>query len=136
MFSYLCVIFWQVRNTFEQRVQTTIDAQRVSNPNVNVDQIRNSVWNQVVRETILNNQYNNLGLEVTSTELFDIVQGDNPYPAIVNSFKTEDGQFNRRGLLQYLKEDKNNDETGGALERWLKFEKDLLKERQNNKYNA
>tara|TARA_B100000513_G_scaffold186309_1_gene107956 strand:- start:301 stop:2346 length:2046 start_codon:yes stop_codon:yes gene_type:complete len=123
-------------NTFEQRVQTTIDAQRVSNPNVNVDQIRNSVWNQVVRETILNNQYNNLGLEVTSTELFDIVQGDNPYPAIVNSFKTEDGQFNRRGLLQYLKEDINNDETGGALERWLKFEKDLLKERQNNKYNA
>ncbi len=123
-------------NTFAQRVQTTIDAQRVSNPNVNVDQIRNSVWNQVVRETILNNQYNNLGLEVTSTELFDIVQGDNPYPAIVNSFKTEDGQFNRRGLLQYLKEDINNDETGGALERWLKFEKDLLKERQNNKYNA
>ena len=123
-------------NTFAQRVQTTIDAQRVSNPNVNVDQIRNSVWNQVVRETILNNQYNKLGLEVTSTELFDIVQGDNPYPAIVNSFKTEDGQFNRRGLLQYLKEDINNDETGGALERWLKFEKDLLKERQNNKYNA
>ena len=123
-------------NAFEQRVQKTLDAQRVSNPNVNIDQIRNSVWNQVVRETILNNQYNNLGLEVTSTELFDIVQGDNPYPAIVNSFKTEDGQFNRRGLLQYLKEDINNDETGGALERWLKFEKDLLKERQNNKYNA
>ena len=71
-------------NTFEQRVQTTIDAQRVSNPNVNVDQIRNSVWNQVVRETILNNQYNNLGLEVTSTELFDIVQGDNPYLSLIH----------------------------------------------------
>ncbi|MFL2569309.1 MAG: peptidylprolyl isomerase [Flavobacteriales bacterium] len=124
-------------NTFEQRVQTTIDAQRVSNPNVNIDQIRNSVWNQVVRETILNNQYNNLGLEVSSSELFDMVQGDNPYPTVKQSFTNpETGQFDRARLLQFLKEDINNDETGQAMQQWLNFEEAIRKERQNNKYNA
>ena len=48
--------------------------------------------------------------------------GDNPYPTLVNSFKTETGQFDRRGLLQFLKEDINNDETGQAMQRWLNFE--------------
>lgn len=97
---------------FERRVQQTLETQRASNPSVNVDQIRNSVWNQVVRETILNNQYNYLGLEVSSSELFDMVQGDNPYPTVKQSFTNpETGQFDRARLLQFLKEDINNDET-------------------------
>jgi peptidyl-prolyl cis-trans isomerase D len=122
---------------FEQRVQQALEAQRASNPSVNVDQIRNSVWNQVVRETILNNQYNDLGLEVSSSELFDMVQGDNPYPTVEQSFTNpETGQFDRARLLQFLKEDINNDETGQAMQQWLNFEEAIRKERQNNKYNA
>ena len=122
---------------FEQRVQQALEAQRSSNPSVNVDQIRNSVWNQIVRETILNNQYNDLGLEVSSSELFDMVQGENPYPTVKQSFTNpETGQFDRARLLQFLKEDINNDETGQAMQQWLNFEEAIRKERQNNKYNA
>ncbi len=125
------------RNVFEQRVQKTMDAQRVSNPSVNIDQIRNSVWNQVVRETILKNQYDNLGLEVTSSELFDMIQGDNPHSTVQQSFTNpETGQFDRARLIQFLKEDINNDETGQAMQQWLNFEEAIHKERQNNKYNA
>ena len=122
---------------FEQRVQQALEVQRASNPSVNVDQVRNSVWSQVVRETILSNQYNNLGLEVSSSELFDMVQGDNPYPTVKQSFTNpETGQFDRARLLQFLKEDINNDETGQAMQQWLNFEEAVRKERQNNKYNA
>ena len=122
---------------FEQRVQQALEVQRASNPSVNVDQVRNSVWSQVVRETILSNQYNNLGLEVSSSELFDMVQGDNPYPTVKQSFTNpETGQFDRARLLQFLKEDINNDETGQAMQQWLNFEEAIRKERQNNKYNA
>ena len=122
---------------FEQRVQQTVESQRASNPNVNVAQIRNSVWNQVVRETIMSNQFADLGLEVSSTELFDMVQGDNPYPTVKQSFTDpETGQFDRARLLQFLKEDINNDETGQAMQQWLNFEEAIRKERQNNKYNA
>ena len=95
------------------------------------------MWSQVVRETILSNQYNNLGLEVSSSELFDMVQGDNPYPTVKQSFTNpETGQFDRARLLQFLKEDINNDETGQAMQQWLNFEEAIRKERQNNKYNA
>ncbi len=122
---------------FEQRVQQALEVQRASNPSVNVDQVRSSVWSQVVRETILSNQYNNLGLEVSSSELFDMVQGDNPYPTVKQSFTNpETGQFDRARLLQFLKEDINNDETGQAMQQWLNFEEAIRKERQNNKYNA
>ena len=108
---------------FEQRVQQALEVQRASNPSVNVDQVRNSVWSQVVRETIFSNQYNNLGLEVSSSELFDMVQGDNPYPTVKQSFTNpETGQFDRARLLQFLKEDINNDETGQAMQQWLNFE--------------
>ena len=88
---------------FEQRVQQALKEQRASNPSVNEDQVRNSVWSQIVRETILSNQYNNLGLEVSPSELFDMVQGDNPYPSIVKSFKTDMDNLIERDLLQYLK---------------------------------
>jgi len=122
---------------FEQRVQQALEVQRASNPSVNVDQVRNSVWSQVVRETILSTQYNNLGLEVSSSELFDMVQGDNPYPTVKQSFTNpETGQFDRARLLQFLKEDINNDETGQSMQQWLNFEEAIRKERQNNKYNA
>ncbi len=122
---------------FEQRVQQSFDAQKSSNPQVNIDQVRNSVWNQVVRETILNNQFNSLGLLVSSSELFDMVQGNNPYPTVKQSFTNpETGEFDRKRLLQFLKEDINNDETGQAMQQWLNFEEAIRKERQNNKYNA
>ena len=122
---------------FEQRVQQTLESQRATNPNVNIAQIRNSVWNQVVRETILNTQFSDLGLEVSSSELFDMVQGDNPHPTVKQSFTNpETGDFDRARLLQFLKEDINNDETGQAMQQWLSFEDAIRKERQNNKYNA
>ena len=122
---------------FEQRIQKTLESQRTSNSNLNVNQVRNTVWNQIVRETILNNQYNDLGLKVSSYELFDMVQGDNPYPAVKQSFTNpETGKFDRARLLQFLKEDINNDETGQAMQQWLNFEEAIRKERENNKYNA
>ena len=122
---------------FEQRVQQTLESQRQSNPNVDIAQVRNSVWNQVVREAILNNEFSDLGLEVSAGELFDMVQGENPYPTVKQSFTNpETGEFDRARLLQFLKEDINNDETGQAMQQWLNFEEAIRIERQNNKYNA
>ena len=85
----------------------------------------------------MNNQFNDLGLEVSSYELFDMVQGDNPYPTVKQSFTNpETGKFDRARLLQFLKEDIYNDETGQAMQQWLNFEEAISKERQTNKYNA
>ena len=66
-----------------------------------------------------------------------MVQGDNPYPTVKQSFTNpETGKFDRARLLQFLKEDIYNDETGQAMQQWLNFEEAISKERQTNKYNA
>ncbi|MGC6469823.1 MAG: SurA N-terminal domain-containing protein [Flavobacteriales bacterium] len=122
---------------FEQRVQESIDNQRRSNPNIDVTQVRNSVWNQMLRETIMKQEFSDLGLEVSAAEIFDMVQGENPYPTVQQAFANpETGEFDRARLLQFLKEDINNDETGQAKQQWINFEKAIRDERQTNKYNA
>jgi peptidyl-prolyl cis-trans isomerase D len=121
--------------SFEQRVQTTVENQKQSNPNINVEQVRNSVWNQLVREIVYQKEFDALGLTVSPTELFDMIQGDNPYPTIQQTFVNQQtGQFDRAILLQYLKEDIDNDETGQARKRWSEFETAIMKERLSSKY--
>ena len=89
---------------FEQRVQQTFDTQKQSNPNIDIAQIRNSVWNQMVRETVLKGQFSDLGVEVSASEIFEMVQGENPYETVKQAFSNpETGQFDRSRLLQFLK---------------------------------
>ncbi len=120
--------------SFEQRVQSSVELQKQSNPNVNVEQIRNSIWNQLVREMVYQKEYDALALTISSDELFDMIQGDNPYLTIQQTFVNAQGQFDRAILLQYLKEDIDNDETGQSRKRWAEFEAAIMKERLSNKY--
>lgn len=120
---------------FEKRVQTAFENQSQNNPNIDVSQIRISVWNQLVRDMIFEKEFSEIGLTVGSEEAFDMIQGDNIYPSIQQTFiNPETGQFDKARLIQYLKEDIYNDETGDALDRWLQFEKAIVKEKLNNKF--
>ena len=120
---------------FEKSVQTSFQNQSQSNPNVDVSQVRNSVWNQLVRDMIFQKEFDHIGLVVGSDEVFDMIQGDNIYPSIQQTFvNPETGQFDKARLLQYLKEDIYNDESGEALDRWLQFEKAIVKEKLNSKF--
>ena len=66
-----------------------------------------------------------------------MIQGDNPHPSILQSFSDpQTGEFSRARLLQYLKEDIDNDETGQSRLMWLRFEEAIMNERKTNKYNA
>lgn len=120
---------------FELRVQDAIATQSQNNPNVEVSQIRNSVWNNLVRDMIFQKEFDDLGLAVESEEVFDMIAGTNVYPSILQTFiNPETGQFDKGRLLQYLKEDIYNDDTGDALKRWLQFEQAIVKEKLNTKY--
>lgn len=122
---------------FEARVQKTLNLQRANNPNVDVEQIRSSVWAQLVQEQVMGKEYEALGLAVGSDELFDMVQGNEPHPSVIQAFTNpETGTFDRARLLQYLKQGLENDATGEAKARWLSFEEGIQKERLTNKYNT
>jgi peptidyl-prolyl cis-trans isomerase D len=99
-------------------------------------QIREQVWQTLLREKILGKQYEKIGLAVTPDELFDLMQGNNPHPIIQQIFTNpETGQFDRSAVVNFLK----GFETGSLTEQqksyWLYLEKQILNDRQDAKYN-
>lgn len=121
---------------FDARVQTSFDQQKQSNPEIQIASVRNAVWNSMKRELVFQKEYDASGVSVSNEELFDMIQGPDPYPTIQQSFTNpETGAFDRARLLQYLKEDIDNDPTGQARAQWVRFEEALYNERLNGKYS-
>lgn len=61
-------------------------------------------WQAEIANTVLTKEYNRLGLTVSGDELFDLLQGNNPSPLIVQYFgDPQTGQVNRAGVISSLK---------------------------------
>lgn len=97
--------------------------------------VRNQTWNQIVKRIIMGKEYDELGIDVTADELFDMVQGPNPHPLIVQSFTDPNtGKFDRNRVVQYLKNLDNMPPE--AKQQWLDFEKYLKQDRMQSKFSA
>lgn len=124
---------------FEKKVSETIDAYQSNYPNNPIDDatrnaLREQTWNQYIKDILLSREFEELGINVTSDELFDLVQGNTPHPAIQNAFKNpETGIFDPAQVLVFLK-NMNNDQTGESKKRWLGFEKYIKEDRLNKKF--
>lgn len=102
------------------------------------DMLRDQTWNQMVQEALLVKQYEELGIEVTNDELFDLVQGDNPHDQIKSApiFQNkETGMFDRALVIRFLKQlQESNDQQ--AQVQWVQFEDGLHREAQVKKFNT
>ena len=101
-------------------------------------QIRSQVWDQYVRELVMNNEYSKLGIDVSDDEFFELLQGVNVHPEIskVPAFQDQvTGQFDRTKVLGYLKQI-DEDQTGEARTRWVGFQKYLIGLIKTSKYNS
>lgn len=106
--------------------QTTMDEEMVEN-------IREQTWQQLIREYVLNEELEELGVTVSPDEMFDLVQGTEPHPFIQQLFTDpQTGQLNRAGLMQFLKT-LDNDPAQRAY--WLFLENEILQDREYTKYN-
>jgi len=96
--------------------------------------LREQAWNQLIFKIALQKEYDRLGIVVTEEELFDMVQGNNIHPAVMQSFTNpQTGEFDRNQVVQYLQ---NLDQMGPeARPMWANFEQTLLGERAQTKYN-
>jgi len=107
--------------------QTTIDEATVTS-------IRQQTWDQMVREFVMMKEYKKLGLSVSSDELFDLVQGENPHAYIRQIFTDpQTGIFDRGALIRFLK-NLENDETGNQRKYWMFMEKQINDEKLFTKY--
>ena len=99
------------------------------------EQIREQTWQSIVRNLTMKDIYENLGVAVTSTELFDLVQGKNPHQIIQSIFRDPNtGAINRGALIQFLKYQQTNS-SGKEHNYWLFIEGQIIEERSFSKYN-
>ena len=97
------------------------------------EDIREQSWQQLIREIILDDEYNELGLGVSDDELFDLIQGNNPHPFVRQMFTDpQTGRMNKPALINFLK-NMDNDPTQKAY--WLFMENEIVNNRYFIKYN-
>lgn len=89
---------------------------------------------QMIREIIMENEYEDLGLVVSGDELYDQFLGENPNQYVVQSFTNPDGSFNRELVTTYIRDFQTlNPE---LKSNWLNFERAIKEDRLNTKYET
>jgi peptidyl-prolyl cis-trans isomerase D len=122
---------------YEQRIQNLQEIYKLSGTTnldeATIESIREQTWEQIIRENILDVQYDKLGIGVSPEELNDLVFGSNPHPIVRQLFTDrQTGQFNNSFLVNFLKSTET-DETSKKY--WLFFENEIVSDRANNKFN-
>ena len=96
--------------------------------------IRQNTWNSLVKNLLMQAEYDELGLAVSPDELFDQVQGKNPHRYILQYFKDpKTNAYDPALVRNYLKNLDNMEPKN--KEQWLRFEKAIKDDRIETKFN-
>ena len=129
-------------NDYQSRLQTLTENYKANTNKTGLDDkesemMRDQTWDALIKEIVMGNEFEELGIEVSAEELYDMVQGKNLDPSILQApiFKNQQtGQFDRNLVIRYLKYIENDaDEKDRMM--WLAFEKELENNRKITKYN-
>ncbi len=97
-------------------------------------QVREQTWQNAVQKIVMGDVYKKLGIEVTSDELYDMLQGANLHPIVQQLFRNPNtGQVDRGAVVNFLKQlDTNVPPEQKAY--WLYLENEIVNERTRSKY--
>ena len=122
---------------------------QTSLPDESMTQIRQNVFDTMVRDVVLGEATEELGMEVSPEELFDMVQGENISPLIQQMpmfANPQTGAFDRNTLLNFLKAIDNDNIASMPIEQqdqlikarnfWLFWEKNIKRQRLEQKYTT
>jgi peptidyl-prolyl cis-trans isomerase D len=116
-------------------------------PEAYLSQIRQTVYDEIVTEKLLNPHLEDLGITVTSDEMLDMTEGENISPVIaqIPFFQNQQtGAFDRTAVINFLNQIKNLEqypESSQAQLRqykilWLFWEKNIKRTRLREKYTG
>ncbi len=126
---------------FQKKVEELSEVYKMNTQQTQLDenawnQVREQVWQDYLQENILGKAANELGITVSTEELFDMVQGNNLHPIIQQLFRNQQtGQVDKSSILQFLKSLETN-ATPEQKSYWLFMEKQIIKDRLLAKYNG
>ena len=123
---------------FEQLKDKNLENRKAQSNNNNLSSaetysIYNNTLEEMIKENLMTKEYEAAGVGITAEELYDQMTGEHPHQWMVQSFSNPDGTFNKEGVLDYLQ---NLDQLPAEYyDRWLSFEKELKKDRLDNKFS-
>ncbi len=125
---------------FNSKVDQNIEATKQQQQKNNLDQnetfrLRNQTWDQMVREMLMNEQFDELGIDVSADELTDLILGTDPHPLIKKYFvNPQTGQFDRQIVINF----KNNLDkmTAEQQSQWDNLVLYIKNDRKQQKYDA
>jgi peptidyl-prolyl cis-trans isomerase D len=126
--------------SFQQRVDELTEIFMLNTGQTSLDSethemLREQAWHQLLREVILEKEYERLGIDVSPEEMFDMVQGANVHPYVRQLFTDPaTGEFNQQAVLNFLRS-MRAEPTGQQRAYWLYVENEIAQERKNVKYN-
>lgn len=128
---------------FQRRMEELQQRIRQQNPQqaqfLTSKQLADGVWDEIVREKVMQEQYDELGISVSSAELYDRLKS-NPSIQSAPVFQDQNtGRFSEALLQQYLNNieaNRGNDEQAAqAYQQWVDFEKSEKINALQTKYN-
>jgi len=123
---------------FETQKEKNLENRRSSSNNGNLTSaetysIYNSTLDEMIKKNIMTKEYDAVGMNVSSDELYDQFMGENPHQWVVQSFSNQDGSFNKEMVEYYLQN--LSDFPADAQMRWMDFERAVKENRLENKFN-
>jgi len=125
---------------FNQKVEQNIAGtkQQQNKDNLGQDEIfriKEETWKQMVRSVLMKKEYEEIGLSVSTDELFDLVQGPNPHPLMKQYFVDPNtGQYDRNLVMNYLQNLDNMAPEG--KQQWIQLEEYIKNDQMRTKFNA
>ncbi len=126
---------------YEQEVTQTIETYKQNNSLQSItesdkERIRELVWDNMIQKLLLQDQYNTLGIAVSSDELFDLIQGKSVDPMVSREpafANQQTGVFDPSRVVYFYK-NMNEDKTGKTKDYLLNLEKQVTSNRMIRKY--
>ncbi len=123
---------------FEMRVQQQIENwQNQTGASAGPDEafrIRQQVWNEMVKEILLEEKFEGLGVEVSAEELYNMIHGPDPHPILVQSFSDPaTGSYDPQQVIDFLRNFDMLDPT--IRNQWVMLEQFIKKDRRESKYH-
>ena len=102
-----------------------------ANPQMTAMAVDNA-WNGELATILLSKEYRRLGLGISGDELFDLIQGKNPSPLIVQYFgNPQTGQIDRAAVINSLKQQGANPQ---LKQQWDLLQVEIEKQGLEQKY--
>jgi len=121
---------------FDQRIQSLTEIYKMSGTtNITddqADQMREEIWNKLILEEVMGDEFSALGLGVSPDEVESMVLGDVPHPIVQQLFANrETGVLDKSFLVNFLKGTEYDPQ---AKAYWMFFEDEIVNDKINSKF--